>query len=97
MIKRIRHKGLERFYRDADTRGINAQHAAKLRVLLTALDTATGPDQMSMLPGARLHALRGDRTGQWAANGGVCVSGNWRLVFEFDGEDATNIDLVDYH
>lgn len=93
MIKRIRHKGLERYYRDADTRGINAQHAAKLRVPLTALDTATGPDQMSMLPGARLHALRGDRTGQWA----VWVSGNWRLVFEFDGEDATNIDLVDYH
>ena len=42
MIKRIRHKGLERFYRDGDTRGINAQQAAKLRVLLTALDTAIG-------------------------------------------------------
>jgi plasmid maintenance system killer protein len=25
------------------------------------------------------------------------VSGNWRLIFEFDGEHATNIDLVDYH
>ena len=93
MIKRIRHKGLERFYRDGDARGINAQHTAKLRVLLTALDTATDPDQMNMLPGARLHALRGDRAGQWA----VWVSGNWRLVFEFDNQDATNIDLVDYH
>ena len=93
MIKRIRHKGLERFYRDGDTRGINAQQAAKLRVLLTALDTATDQEQMDMLPGARLHALRGDRSGQWA----VWVSGNWRLVFEFDKQDATNIDLVDYH
>jgi toxin HigB-1 len=25
------------------------------------------------------------------------VSGNWRLVFEFEGEDAVNVDLVDYH
>jgi len=25
------------------------------------------------------------------------VSGNWRLVFEFDGEDATNVDLIDCH
>jgi hypothetical protein len=27
----------------------------------------------------------------------VSVSGNWRVVFEFDGPDATDIDLVDYH
>jgi toxin HigB-1 len=44
-------------------------------------------------PGLRFHALSGDRKGQWA----VSVSGNWRIVFEFDGSDATNVDLVDYH
>jgi proteic killer suppression protein len=36
--------------------------------------------------------LKGDRKGQFA----VSVSGNWRIVFEFDGEDATAVDLVDY-
>jgi plasmid maintenance system killer protein len=25
------------------------------------------------------------------------VSGNWRLIFEFDGTDAVAVDLVDYH
>jgi proteic killer suppression protein len=45
------------------------------------------------LPGLRLHPLRGSRRGQWA----VSVSGNLRLVFEFTGEDATDVDLVDYH
>ena len=45
------------------------------------------------LPGYRLHRLRGDREGEWA----ISVSGNWRLVFEFENGDATNIDLVDYH
>ena len=44
------------------------------------------------LPGYRLHQLKGQRTGQWA----VSLSGNWRLVFEFEGDDATNVDLVDY-
>jgi proteic killer suppression protein len=44
-------------------------------------------------PGLRFHALVGDRQGQWA----VWVSGNWRIVFEFEGENATNVDLVDYH
>jgi toxin HigB-1 len=44
-------------------------------------------------PGYRLHPLHGERKGQWA----IWVSGNWRLVFEFDGADAFNVDLVDYH
>jgi proteic killer suppression protein len=83
---------LERFFQGGDTSGINAQQAARLRRLLTSLNTSTGPAGMN-LPGYRLHRLRGDREGQWA----VSVSGNWRLVFEFEGEDTTNVDLVDYH
>jgi proteic killer suppression protein len=92
MIGRIRHKGLERFFRTGDTSGINAQHADRLRLLLTTLNVSTSPDGMNM-PGFRLHLLKGDRKGQWA----VKVSGNWRLVFEFDNENATDVDLVDYH
>jgi proteic killer suppression protein len=92
MIMRIRHKGLERFFRTGDTSGINAQHAERLRLLLTTLNVSADPDGMNM-PGFRLHLLKGDRKGQWA----VKVSGNWRLVFEFDGENATDVDLVDYH
>ena len=61
--------------------------------LLTALNTATRQENIALLPGFHLHPLKGERDGQWA----VSVSGNWRLVFEFDGEDVTNIDLVDYH
>lgn len=92
MIRRFRHKGLERFFRDGDTSGINPQHAARLRLLLTALDASVGPAGMN-LPGARLHRLKGARKGEWA----VSVSGNWRLVFEFEGEHAMQVDLVDYH
>jgi plasmid maintenance system killer protein len=47
------------------------------------------PEQSSF----RLHPLKGERKGQWA----VSVSGNWRLVFAFDGEDVTGLDLIDYH
>jgi len=92
MIKNFRHKGLERFFAGGDRRGINAQHERKLSILLTALSAATHPDQMN-LPGARLHPLKGERVGQWA----VSVSGNWRLIFEFEGTDVINVDIVDYH
>ena len=92
MIRRFRHKGLERFFASGDSSGINAQHAARLRRLLTQLNASTGPAGMN-LPGYRLHQLKGERRGQWA----VSVSGNWRLVFDFEGDDATQVDLVDYH
>lgn len=92
MIKRFRHSGLERFFRTGDENGINPQHAARLRRLLTSLNASTGPSGMG-LPGYQLHPLRGDRKGEWA----VAVSGNWRLVFEFEGEDVIGVDLVDYH
>jgi proteic killer suppression protein len=90
MIRRIRHKGLKRFYESGDTRGISAQHVPWLRILLTALDAAEGPAGLNN-PAFRLHPLKGERKGQWA----VSVSGNWRLVFTFDGEDVTDLDLID--
>ena len=73
---------------------LTAEFAAmpRLRAVLAALATASVPSDMA-LPGARLHPLRGDRAGQWS----VSISGNWRVIFEFEGQHVTNVDLVDYH
>ena len=48
---------------------------------------------MDGVPGWRLHPLKGELTGFWS----VTVTGNWRVVFRFDGEDAVDVDFVDYH
>ena len=44
-------------------------------------------------PGWRLHPLAGELEDQWA----VWVSGNWRLTFRFEGEDAVLVNYQDYH
>ncbi len=44
-------------------------------------------------PGSGLHALKGKLEGHWS----VMVSGNWRLTFAFDKEDAILVDYQDYH
>jgi len=44
-------------------------------------------------PGWKLHPLAGELKGHWA----VSVSGNWRLTFAFEGEDAVLVDYQDYH
>ena len=43
--------------------------------------------------GLRLHPLKGDLAGFWS----VTVSANWCIIFRFDGEDASEVDLIDYH
>jgi len=56
------------------------------------LEVATAPAQMN-LPGWRFHELTGDRKGTYS----ITVSGNWRMTFKWDGVDAVDVDLEDYH
>ncbi len=92
MIKSFRHKGLKAFFYDADRSGINTQHAARLGRILDRLDGSKGPEDMN-LPGYRLHELKGREKGIWS----VWVSGNWRVTFRFDGNNAIFVDYLDYH
>ena len=92
MIKSFRHKGLERFFRKGDARGIQTQHAARIGRILDVLDEASSSEQLN-IPGMYLHPLRGERKGQWA----MTVSGNWRITFAFEGEDVIIVNLEDYH
>jgi proteic killer suppression protein len=92
MIRSFRHRGLQRFAETGSKAGIQPAHANKLRILLTALDVATGPMDMNA-PGYALHSLHGKLEGHWA----VRVSGNWRLTFAFQDEDAILVDYQDYH
>lgn len=92
MIVSYRHKGLKRFAETGSKSGIQQKHAERLRRLLTALDVASRPEDMNA-PGSGLHSLKGRLEGHWS----VTVSGNWRMTFAFDGEDAVLVDYQDYH
>ncbi len=92
MIKSFRHNGLQRFFDTGRTAGIQAAHAARLRLQLGALDQAVKPEDLSA-PSWALHHLKGDLKGHWA----ITVNGNWRMVFAFEGTDAVLVDYLDYH
>jgi toxin HigB-1 len=92
VIKSFRHKGVEQFFRRGSKAGIQPKHADRLRKQLFALDNAKAPQDMNA-PAWRLHSLHGDLKGHWS----VDVSGNWRLTFAFEGEDAVLVDYHDYH
>ena len=92
MIRSFRSKPLRRFAEDGDGSKLSVQNPARLRRILLALDAARSPDAMNM-PGLRFHLLRGIDKGRYA----VDASANWRITFGWDGEDAIDVDLEDYH
>jgi proteic killer suppression protein len=92
MIRSFHHAGLEKFFKTGSKAGIQPSHADKLSARLVVLNRATTPEAMNV-PGWNLHLLKGELAGYWS----VKVSGNWRMTFRFDGEDAVLVDYQDYH
>ena len=92
MIKSIRHKGLAKLYESGSTAGVQATHAKRLRLQLSALDTAQVIDDLN-IPGFGLHPLKGKLKGRWS----IWVNGNWRLTFEFKVGHVYVLDYEDYH
>jgi len=92
MIRSFKHKGLERFFITGSKKGIQPAHIDKIARILDRLDAGISPIDMN-LPGYRLHELKGCEAGTWA----VTVSGNWRITFQFIGQDAHVVDYKDYH
>ena len=75
-----------------DARRVGADQVDRLRLILSALDQAGEVQDMNQ-PTFRLHQLKGNRKGAWA----VTVRANWRVTFLFEGGDAYDVDLEDYH
>lgn len=92
MITKFRHRGLQRLFERGDRSKIRPDLVAKVERVLARLDASAEPKDMDA-PGFGLHAMTGDRRGFWS----VVVSRNWRVIFRFEGGDASDVDFIDYH
>jgi proteic killer suppression protein len=92
VIASFRSKPLRRYWTKGEEKALRADWRGKVRMILSRLDVARNSAEMS-LPGFGFHPLKGDQAGRFA----VTVSRNWRITFAFQGEDAVDVDLEDYH
>lgn len=60
---------------------------------LQMLHRAIRLDDLRIPPNNRLEALKGDRAGQYS----IRINDQWRICFCFNGQDATDVEIVDYH
>jgi proteic killer suppression protein len=92
MIRTFRHRGLKRLYERGDPSRLRADQAERIALALADLEDARKPQDLD-LPGYRLHRLKGDLKGCWS----IWISANWRIIFRFEGGDAYEVDLINYH
>jgi proteic killer suppression protein len=60
---------------------------------LQALDYATAVEDLRKSPGNRLEKLKGDRKDRWS----IRINDQYRVCFRWDGNDAWDVEIVDYH
>ena len=57
------------------------------------LNNAINLNDLRTPPGNRLEALSGNRQGQYS----IRINDQWRICFVWDGGDAYEVEIVDYH
>ncbi len=92
MIRTFRNKDTEKLFGDRFVSRFQGFHRAA-RKKLEMLNAATSLDDLNLIPGNRLEALRGDREGQYS----VRINEQWRLCFQWRGAAAYEVEIVDYH
>jgi proteic killer suppression protein len=60
---------------------------------LTQLDRSRELRDLRVPPGNRLEALKGSRVGEHS----IRINDQWRVCFRWLGEDACDVEIVDYH
>lgn len=50
-------------------------------------------DDLRIPPNNRLESLKGDLKGKHS----IRINDQWRVCFRFDGADAFDVEIVDYH
>jgi len=91
MIRSFRSRTLAALWHSGDATRILPDLVKRLRVRLARLDVATKPEEMNAA-GFNFHRLRGKPIRYT-----VHVTVPWCLTFEWEGEDAVRVDLVQYH
>jgi toxin HigB-1 len=77
----------------APRKGNSPRLAVEALAKMQQLHAATALIDLRSPPGNRLEALKGDRRGQFS----IRIDRQWRLCFRWRGNDAHDVELVDYH
>lgn len=93
MIKSFACKQTEALFSNQRHRKLPASLQASALRKLRLIDAADRVDDLQLPPGNRLEKLSGDRKGQHS----IRINQQYRICFRFEGQNAYEVEIVDYH
>ena len=93
MIVSFADKETGRIWREERCRHLPPGIQQKALDRLQLLHAATRLEDLRVPPGNRLEALKGNRKGQHS----VRLNERWRLCFRWQGGNAYEVEIADYH
>jgi len=92
MIRTFRCRDTERLANDQYVRRFQAiERVARRKLELLA--SVSRLEELRAVPGNRLEALKGSRSGQYS----IRINAQWRICFRWADADAFEVEIVDYH
>jgi len=92
MILSFKDTETEKLFTTEKSRRFSAISRVPMRKLIQLNHAATLQD-MSVPPGNRLEALRGNLKGYHS----IRINSQWRIIFQWTEKGAENVAIVDYH
>lgn len=92
VIKTFADRHTQEFYISGKSKKLPPDILKRALRRLEYIDLAASFDDLKVPPSNRLHALTGDRKGQYS----ISINDQWRICFRFEG-DAYDVEITDYH
>jgi proteic killer suppression protein len=93
LIKTFKDDETQKIYQRQPSRKLpdDIQQVAlrKLRMINNAISI----NDLRVPPANRLEKLSGNRAGQWS----IWINDQWRVCFWWEGSDAYDVEITDYH
>ena len=93
MIKSFRCKETEKFFLGRFSTKLPQAIQRSATIKLKMLNAASILETLRVPPANNLEALHHDREGQYS----IRINQQWRICFVWEGSDAYDVEIVDYH
>ncbi len=93
MIKNFKDAETQKIYQRQRSRKLPADIQQVALRKLRMINNSTSINDLRVPPANRLEKLSGNRAGQWS----IRINDQWRVCFRWEGSDALDVEITDYH
>ncbi|MDP3184958.1 MAG: type II toxin-antitoxin system RelE/ParE family toxin [Anaerolineales bacterium] len=93
VIKTFKDDETQNIYRRRRSRRLPSDIQQVALRKLRMINNAISINDLRVPPANHLEKLGGNRAGQWS----IRINDQWRVCFEWQGSDAYNVEVTDYH